>query len=270
MKRKFHILVLISGIILSSTAFIPVKKKWKPLFNGKDLSGWDVFVGPKEKEGEPLGLNNDPLNLFAVTELNGEKVLRISGEIHASIATKKEFENYHLVMEFKWGDKKITQFNSGLLYHSYGVFGAGLGVWMSSHEFQLWTGHIGDSYRMGNTWCEIPAIKDENDKYTFNKTADRIKSIPNTNSKIVAKDNDWEKPKGEWNRIELYCYGRTSVHVVNGKVNMINFNSAKYLEGGKTEPLTKGKIQLQSEGGELFIRILKIQAIDKIPSKLLK
>jgi hypothetical protein len=43
--------MVITGIILPSTAFTPAKKKWKPLFNGKDLSGWDVFVGPKEKGG---------------------------------------------------------------------------------------------------------------------------------------------------------------------------------------------------------------------------
>jgi len=270
MKQSFYSFLILAGIIISSTAFTPVKKKWKSLLNGKDLSGWEVFVGPKEKDGEPLGLNNDPLNLFSVIEYDGEKVLRISGEINASIATKEEFKNYHLIMEFKWGEKVYTKFNSGLLYHSYGDYGVGLGVWMSSHELQLWTGHVGDSYRMGKTYCEIPAIKDKNDKYTYNKSENHIKSIPNTSSRIVSKDKDYEKSKGGWNTVELYCHGRTSVHVVNGKVNMINFKSGKYLDDGTVEPLTKGKIQLQSEGGELFIRNMKIRPIDQIPSKLLK
>ena len=36
------------------------------------------------------------------------------------------------------GEMKFLQrYNSGLLYHSYGDFGVGLGVWMSSHELQL-------------------------------------------------------------------------------------------------------------------------------------
>ena len=270
MKQSFYALLLLTGIILSSTAFTPAKKKWKSLFNGKDLSGWEVFVGPEEKDGEPFGLNNDPLNLFSVTEINGEKVLRISGEINASIATKEEFENYHLVMEFKWGEKVYSKFNSGLLYHSYGDYGAGLGVWMSSHELQLWTGHMGDSYRMGKTWCEIPAVKNGDGKYVFSENAENIKSVPQSETRIVGKDKDHENPFGEWNTIELYCHGRTSVHVVNGKVNMINFKSGKYLDDGTVEPLTKGKIQLQSEGGELFIRNMKIRAIDKIPPKLLK
>lgn len=270
MKRTIYVLFFIIGVILTSTAFTPVSEKWKSLFNGKDLTGWEIFVGPEEKDGEPLGLNNDPLNLFSITELDGKKVLRISGEINASIATREEFENYHLVMEFKWGDKVFTRYNSGLLYHSYGEYGAGLGVWMSSHELQLWTGHIGDSYRMGKTYCEIPTIKNSEDKYVYNKAGDNTKSVPKTKSVIVAKDGDYEKPKGEWNTVELYCYGRTSVHLVNEKVNMINFKSGKYLGEGAIEPLTKGKIQLQSEGGELFIRSMKIRSIDQIPSKLLK
>ena len=84
MRQTIYTLLIICGILISS-AFIPNKAKWKSLFNGKDLSGWEIFVGPEEKDGEPLGLNNDHFNLFSVTDLDGEKVLRISGEINASI-----------------------------------------------------------------------------------------------------------------------------------------------------------------------------------------
>ncbi|GAF87192.1 unnamed protein product, partial [marine sediment metagenome] len=126
-KRTIYTFLVFVGIILGASAFITAQSKWKSLFNGKDLSGWEIFVGPTEKDGKPLGLNNDPLSLFTITELDGEKVLRISGEINASIATRKEFENYHLTMEFKWGEKVFTRFNSGILYHSYGDFGVGLG-----------------------------------------------------------------------------------------------------------------------------------------------
>jgi len=68
--------------------------------------------------------------------------------------------------------------------------------------------------------------------------------------------------------IDLYCFGRTSVHVVNGKVNMVNYNSGK-IEDGVVVPLTKGKIQIQSEGGELFVKTLEIEPIKAIPAALL-
>lgn len=250
--------------------FSACEKPWQPLFNGQNLDGWDTWVGPLSDSTEVIGLNKDPLNLFSVVDLDGEKVIRISGEKNASLATKEEFENYHISVELKWGDEVFATYNSGLLYHSYGDFGAGLGVWMSSHELQLKTGNMGDSYRMGKSYCEIPMKKNEEGKYVFAKDGEITPSIPDSETRVIGKNGDYEKPHGEWNTIEMYCFGRTSVHVVNGNVNMINYNSGKYLGEGNIEPLTKGKIQFQSEGGELFLRNIKIKPISKIPEKLLQ
>ena len=263
------------GIILITVLFVIfnsccTEEPWQDLFNGENLEGWDTWVGPTEENGEPVGLNKDPLNLFSVVDLDGEKVIRISGEINASLATQGEFENYHLMVELKWGDEVFTRRNSGLLYHSYGDFGEGLGVWMSSHELQLLTGSMGDSYRMGKSYCEIPMSKNSEGRFVYTKGAEKMPSIPDTETKIVAKNGDFEKTVGEWNTIELYCLGRTSVHVVNGNVNMINYNSGKYLGEGNIEPNGKGKIQFQSEGGEMFIRSVKIKPIDEIPAELLQ
>lgn len=271
MKRIFQTITLLSIFLLLTTACNEsCKNSWQTLFNGEDLEGWDTWIGPTEEGGDSIGLNKDTLNLFSVVDLDGEKVIRISGEINASLATIDEFENYHLSMEFKWGDEVFTKWNSGLLYHSYGPFGEGLGVWMSAHELQLFTGHVGDSYRMGKSYCEIPTIENDEGKFVYTKEGETTPSIPGTKTRIIAKDSDNEKPSGEWNTVELYCFGRTSVHVINGKVNMINYNSGKYLGEGNIEPLSKGKIQLQSEGGELFVRNIKIKPIEEIPAELLE
>lgn len=246
------------------------QKGMKPLFNGKNLKGWNTYIGAKEKGGVPIGLNTDPMNIFSVQKIDGINMLRISGEVNASIATEKEYENYHLRMIFKWGDKVFKQFNSGILYHSYGDFGAGLDVWMSSHELQLCTGKMGDSYCMGKSYFEIPVLKSSDGKtYTYSPMGEKTTFGAGQTAPIAAKSADYEKPKGEWNVIDLYCFGRTSVHVVNGKVNMINFNSGK-IENGAVLPLAKGKIQIQSEGGELFVKSLELEKIKEIPTELLK
>ncbi len=245
------------------------QKSAKSLLNGKNLKAWDTYIGPKEKGGVPVGLNVDPLKIFTVVDLDGVKVLRISGEQNASIATRKEYENYHIRMVFKWGSKITKQLNSGLLYHSYGDFGAGLDVWMSSHEFQLCTGKMGDSYCMGKSYFEIPTVKSADGKaYTYSPTGEKTKFGQGQTAPIAAKSSDGEKPFGEWNTIDLYCFGGTSVHVVNGKINMVNYNSGK-IENGVVSPLTKGKIQIQSEGGELFVKTLEIEPIQEIPAELL-
>jgi len=266
MKKSVFLLLFVYGL----TSFSATAQSWKSLFNGKNLKGWETYVGPKEKGGEDIGLNTDPMNLFSVVELDGEKVMRISGEINASIATKKEYENYHLTVDVKWGDEVFTKRNSGVLYHSYGDFGVGLGVWMSSHELQLMTGNMGASYRMGTSYCEIPMKKNSDGKFVYAKEADLIPSVPKESTQYAINKTDAEKAIGEWNTVELYCFGGTAVHVVNGHVYMVNYNSGKYLGDGKTEALSKGKIQFQSEGGELFLRNIKIKRIKELPAELLK
>ena len=61
----------------------------------------------------------------------------------------------------------------------------------------------------------------------------------------------------------------TNVHVVNGVVTMILQNS-RHMVNGQEIPLTKGKIQIQSESAEVFYRAIKIRSIDQMPDHLLE
>ena len=64
------------------------------LFNNKDLSNFYVFLKDR-------GRNNDPKQVFTVD--NG--ILRVSGEEWGLLTSEKEYENYRLVVEYKWGKK---------------------------------------------------------------------------------------------------------------------------------------------------------------------
>lgn len=254
--------ILFLAIILIP-ALTNAKTKEVKLFNGKNLKNWEIFIGPSAiQPKEPI---------FSVVKLDGENLLRITGEVFASLATKKEYENYHIRMVFRWGEKVFIKKNSGLLYHSYGPFGVGIGVWMSAHEFQLCTGKMGDSFCMGNSYFEIPAVKDAEGK-TFRYDPEGVKSQFGVGfpAKSCAKEADHEKPAGEWNVVDLYCFGQNSVHVVNGVVNMMNYNSGSIDKDGKVLPLSKGKIQIQSEGGELYVKSITLEKIDGIPGGLIK
>ena len=62
--------------------------------------------------------------------------------------------------------------------------------------------------------------------------------------------------------------GGTSVHLVNGVVKMILTNSRQIVDGREV-PLHKGKIQIQSEGAEVFYRNIKIKSVTDIPEEIL-
>lgn len=242
----------------------------KALFNGKNLKNWDIYLGSPIKGFEELGKKATPESTYSIVEIDGQKVIRVSGDIFASLATKKEYGNYHLRLEFKWGEKVYGQRNSGLLYHSYGPFGAAFGTWMANIEHQLMHGNLGDTYLMADTWCETKVIKSGDDKsYLYAPQGQPMNFSEKDNGRSIKKAFDAEKPLGEWNTVDLYCYGQTTIHVVNGQAVMVNTKCSK-TQNGQLVPLTKGKIQLQSEGGEFYIRKIEIEKIKGLPAEFLR
>ena len=249
-----------------SNPAINLRDGWTPLFNGKNLQGWDIYL-------KGIGLNPASQQVFTVTDEAGEKCIRISGEITGGLSTKKEYSNYHLQLLFKWGSatwgsKKGKKKDSGLLYHSVGAYGADNGAWMRSQEFQVEETNTGDYWGCAGATADIPAIKKDTD-YVYNPNGALYTfraDGPAGRHCIKAGDN--EKPTGEWNTLDLYCHGDTAVHVVNGKTVMILYHCAQ-ADNGRLSPLTNGKIQLQSEGAEVFYKQIRIQPITLLPTEVL-
>jgi hypothetical protein len=241
----------------------------KQLFNGKNLNNWDIFLGTPIKGHEDLARKATASSTYQVIILDGQPVIRVSGEINASLSTTKIYKNYHLHLEFRWGEHVTGTRNSGLLYHSFGPFGAAFGTWMTNIEHQLMHDNLGDTYLMNNTYCETKAVKRDDGSWAYAKDGELKAFCESENGRSIKKAVDAEKPLGEWNSVDLYCYGPTSLHVVNGVLVMLNTNCSK-IENGRLVPLTEGKIQIQSEGAELFIRKIEIEKIREIPSRLIR
>jgi len=281
MKRYIlaPLFVIIIGILSFTKSFH--KDEWEYLFNGKDLSGWDTYLGPlwdsagRRLSETPIGLNNDPNKVFSIVEDNGDKAIRISGENWGGISTKKEYENFHLQLMFKWGSltwgqKKNKKKDSGVLYFAVGPHGADYGFWMRSQEFQIQEGDCGDYWGVAGGMEDIPAIKKSDSEYVYNP-AGQIYNFSATSKvgRSCIKNGDAEKPSGEWNVLDLYCQGDTSVHVINGKVMMVLYHSQQS-DNGKISSLKKGKLQIQSEGAEVFYKQIKIKPLHAIPPDFLK
>jgi len=257
------------------------QKDWQYLYNGKDLSGWDTYLGPPSDDAGkrlseiPVGLNNDPDHVFTIVQQDGEKVIRISGNGWGGISTLKEYENYHLQLQFKWGtltwkDKKGKKRDSGLLYHAVGKHGADYGAWMRSQEFQIQEGDCGDYWGVAGGIQDVPANKKSDSEYIYHPDGQLyIFSEKSKTGRHCIKNGDAENKSGEWNTLDLYCHGDTSVHVINGKTMMVLYHS-RQSDNGQELPLTKGKLQIQSEGAEVFYKQIKLRPINNIPKELLK
>lgn len=276
-------LLLPSLICVITLSFIVPQKTahWQQLYNGKDLTGWDTYIGPdlddsgKPVNGNPVGLNTDPRHVFSIVKNNGENVIRISGENWGAITSKKEYENYHLQLQFKWvalswGQKKNKKKDSGLLYHSVGKYGADYGAWMRSQEFQIEEGNCGDYWGVAGGMAAIPAEKKSDTEYVYNaKSAMLTFSEGSPHGRHCMKARNAENPPGEWNTLDLYCHGDTSIHMINGKVMMVLYHSQQ-MDNGNARALVKGKIQIQSEGAEIFYRQIKLQPITQLPQEFVR
>lgn len=277
----YLVLVLLSVIFIWSFTTRQNKDKWDVLFNGKNLSGWDTYLGPatdsagKKLNNAPLGLNNDPFKIFSVVKDNGQHVIRISGEEWGGISSVKEYQDYHFQIMFKWGrltwkQKRNKKKDSGLLYHAVGPHGVASNAWMRSQEFQIEEGNCGDYWGVAGAMEDIPSIKNAKGDYVYNPSGQMITFSQDSEAgRHCIKTSDAENPAGKWNTLDLYCYGDTSVHIMNGKIMMVLYHSRQE-NNGKPMPLRKGKIQIQSEGAEVFYKQIRIQNITALPANLLK
>lgn len=268
---------------LSLLALLSCKpeEQWEALFNENDLTGWDTYLGPAwvatsdstvGRSDSPTGLNIDPQSVFSVVEVDGQPAIRISGEQWGGLSTTQDFSNYHLSLQFKWGEARHkprdkNKRDSGILYHAGGPHGADGGFWMRSQELQVQEGDCGDYWGVAGGIMDIPAKKID-DLYVYNPEAEKLVfSDLSAVGRRCVKYPDSENPTGEWNTLELYCFGDTAVHMVNNKVVMVLYNSRFLSETGEL-PLNSGKIQIQSEGAEIFYRDIKVKKISMLPIEL--
>lgn len=224
------------------------------LFNGKNLNGWYTFLKDR-------GRDNDPKKVFTVAE----GMIRISGEEWGCITTNEEYSNYKLVFEFKWGRKTFpprinNAMDNGVLLHSRGVDGGSQGIWMHSIECQIIEGGTGDFIVVGDGSPDFAitstvAQTKQGSSYIF-KPGGSLATINSGRINWFARDpawkdvkgfrgkNDIEKIAGKWNRVEC---------IANGDKISIFLNGTLVNEAINVKP-SKGRIQIQSEGAEIFFR----------------
>tara|TARA_E500000178_G_scaffold78850_1_gene77026 strand:- start:6123 stop:7004 length:882 start_codon:yes stop_codon:yes gene_type:complete len=224
-----------------------------------------TFQSTNVTQGIPMGLNADVKNVFQLIEENDELVLHISGEIYGGLTTIKSYQNYHLTLQFRWGEKKwpprrYALRDSGLLYHCHGPHGAFWNVWKASLEFQVQETDLGDFIPLAGTKASI--------RHTHLEGIKRARFDPDSTQRTNGYISAWpepDAPHGKWNQLDLYTWGDFSAHIVNGEVVMV-VEKAKNKAGA---PLTSGQIQLQSEAAECYYKNIEINPITQLPDSVL-
>lgn len=227
---KFNSLTL--GSLLLAVCFVARAEDsaFRPIFNGKDLTGW-------------YGLNP-----HSVVKLEGEKKAEALKKMRDEFAKDWKVENGELVNDGH-GPYATTEEEFGdieFLIEYKTVAGADSGIYLrGSPQVQIWDkSQIFDPAKP----TRRPHLGSGG---LFNNTPD----TPGRDPLVVA-----DKPMGEWNSFRIRQIGARTWVWLNDKLVVDGNVMENYYD--KTQPLpAKGPIMLQTHGGEIRWRNLKVREI---------
>ncbi len=221
------------------------------LFNGKDFNGWDIIKDNEQSDAELFSIEDGMIRTYKGLEANSEQPF---GEL----ITKKEYENFILTLEYKWGKKKFkprdeSVRDAGVLFHAFeeDIF------WASGAECQIQEGDTGDLWLVGVQGST--KLDEGNNHYNPNGKVFTKGEDPNDRYHSFSRNWYWEQPG--WNKVSLDVRGSGAIFKVNGKIVNEVFDLKRYHKDSEEwKPLTKGKILLQAEGAEIFYRNIYLKS----------
>lgn len=237
------------------------------LFNGKDLSTFYTWLVNDHRA--------DPDKVFSVVDnVDGAPAIRISGQKFGGITTPEEYSTYRLVVEFRWGTvtwnpRTSRARDSGVLIHCQGADGntgkTFNGPWMRSIEAQIIEGGVGDFLMVqgydpdgtrSSPLMTATHVLDRDGEFVYDPAGSPRVFRDGNRINWSGRDPDWtdrlgyrgahevEKPAGEWNRLEIVVTPDTITNILNGVVVNV----------GTAPSVSRGKIMIQSEGAEIYVR----------------
>ena len=242
------------------------KEDWESLFNGKDLTGWDIKI-------KDHSLNENHKNTFRIEDSmirvvysDYEKFDNQFGHLYShkpysyyKLKLQYRFVGDHLADAPEWADR-----NSGIMIHSQSAQSMNLHQdFPVSLEFQFLCGNGKDTVPTGNV-CTPGTFITYNGK-TF------LGHIQNSNSKTYLKN--------EWISAEAEVYGDSLIrHIINGDTvltytnamigegfvnNSLSWTTASITDSvvwinKANTPLKEGHIALQAESQPIDFRRIEI------------
>jgi hypothetical protein len=222
------VLTMLTAFALAQTAFAEKKCCKKPekkcpeavdLFDGKSLQGWGYFLVEPDVKMKDVWSVEDGL-------------LVCKGEPMGYLHTKKDYENFKLIVEWRWAPGQEPG-NSGVLLR---ITGKPMAL-PRCVEAQLKHGSAGDIWAFQG--------------FTVAGPEERFKEIDHPelgHFMGVQKITGNEKEPGKWNKYEITLNGGKLTLKVNGK----KVNQATDCDE------VAGQIGFQSEGGEIHFRTIKL------------
>jgi hypothetical protein len=258
-------LALLAGLALAGQQAEAKKDagEWTPLFNGRDLTGWYTFLQKHGKNSDPdrvITIEDGSIRLYKHAADGSEVVM-------GYIATEKEYGDYHLRFQYRWGKKKFRprhalKRDAGLYYHIIGEDA----VWPKALQFQIQQTDVGDLLALYgfqlDTWIDPKTKNDEQATYLGPDKGGEPRVLGGKGIGYQKRLPGPFEVEG-WNTAEIIAKGDTTRHILNGHVVNSGQNIRVVDQGDpkKAAPVTKGRIALEIEAAEMDFRNVQIKLL---------
>jgi hypothetical protein len=235
-----------------------------PLFNGRDLSNFDIGYSSRPADNKPAS------SLFEVRD----------GEVHTypGIAagatvpsgyfqTRDSHADFVLHLEYKWDGRKFAPRmqrlrDAGIMFHIYEEVPQS---WPHGVEAQIEEKDVGDLWLI-SAEAGVPVLGEPRpitDPLQDSASAYAPVGNPATfggHMKYVRvrHNADYEKPG--WNSVDVVVRGDSAIYLVNGQANMRVVHMKKWV-GDHWEKLDRGKILFQAEYAGISYRNITIRPV---------
>ncbi len=244
----------------------PAKNEvFTPLFNGRDLTGWYTFLQKHGKNSDPdrvVSIANGAIHLYKNAADRDHVVM-------GYIATEKEYGDYHLRVQYRWGSKKFQpryalKRDAGIYYHILGEDA----VWPRALQFQVEQTNVGDLIVLHgfqlDTWVD-PKTREETMPTFLDSAQGGVARVLGGKGISYQKHLAGEFEVEGWNTAEVIAKGDTVTHILNGHV--VNRGTGVRLvdpahPDAAARTVTRGRIALEIEAAEVEYRTVEIRDLN--------
>lgn len=244
-------------LALSLPAFS--QAEFRPLFNGKDLTGWSPVLENATAGKDPQGLITAHDGVIHMYQNVKEGDLVPFGVI----ASDASYSRYHLRFQYQWVGKKFSPRakairDAGVIYHAY----ESSKVWPKGIENQVQEGDTGDLI-----WCESNGLTWMRPNGQAAPESQGLPGLLPENGGLLRKIGMKYEYIGRFPEYDNY-HGWTNVDTIvqadEWAIHKINGQVHTRLRGFKKpddKPLTEGRITLQLEGAEIQYRNIELKEL---------
>lgn len=266
-KSRFTLVVsILMGFLAGAPARSADEPAWTPLFNGRDLEGLYTFLQKHGKNRDPdrvVTIEDGAIHLYKHAPEGSEVVM-------GYISTKREYGDFHLRFEYRWGEKKFKpryalKRDAGLYYRIIGPDA----IWPTAVQYQIEQTNVGDlivlyGYTV-DTWIDPKTKRETQPTFLPADQGGQAKVQGGKGifyQKHLAGDHELEG----WNKAEVVVKEGAVTHILNGRVvnQGKNLRYADPKHDGAIRKVDKGRIALEIEAAEIYFRKVEIKDYSSI------